>query len=364
MKKDFLSNKDELAQEGQQKSAYDEIMDGILWVAKQEGKYEKVKKVYDRIKRRNAAEEKRMREYLPNNPNEYNLDGKRYIEKIKKCTCKELANGRYLLECSIHQRGCHEYEYEPGSDRLYKKNNKDKVLYLGDDAALKVKHAIEKWESRVRKAGEWKSVSMPGGDSGILIRYHRIRGDEFEYLLEYSREGRRSVKIYENPWNSLHFLLRDIAEVPGKGTPGSKYKSSDLLAQSTKETIEENPVYIAAKKQGDELFMKILKLHYGISTKEQNHFLAKLFGLRILPNLTEEFDRNYVVDADTVDANLLHRSGYRMLHRPYFAMMNSTHSKITLNPHTKEGVDAAKDDEPSISFAEFLKLFDNEDNIE
>ena len=45
-------------------------------------------------------------------------------------------------------------------------------------------------------------------------------------------------------------------------------------------------------------------------------------------------------------------------------MKGSTHSKITLNPHTKEGVDAAKDDEPSTSFAELLELFDNEENIE
>lgn len=364
MKKDYLPNKNELAQEGQQKSAYDEIMDGILWVAEQKGKGEEAKKVYDRIKRRNAANAKRMREYLPKNSNEYNFDGKRYVEKIKKCSCKEMANGRYVLECNIHQRGRHDYEYEPGSDRLYKKNNKDKVLYLGDDAALKVKHAVERWESRVRKAGEWNFVAVPGGDSNILIRYRRIKGDEFEYCLEYLREGRRSVKIYENPWNSLHFVLRDVAEVPGKGLPGSKFNSRDLTVRSTKETIEENPVYAAAKKQGDKLFMKVLKLHYGISTKEQNHFLAKLFGLRILPNLNEEFDRNYVVDADTVDANLLHRSGYRMLHRPYFAMKGSTHSKITLNPHTKEGVDAAKDDEPSTSFAELLELFDNEENIE
>lgn len=305
-----------------------------------------------------------MKEFLPKNSNEYTLDGKRYIENIKRCNCKELANGRYVLECNIHQRGHHDYEYEPGRGRLFKKNNKDKVLYLGDDAALKVKHAIEKWESLVRKASDWNSVTVPGGDSNILIRYRRIKGDEFEYYLEYSREGGRSVKIYENPWNSLHYVLRDIAEIPGKGTPGSKTNSGDLIVRSTKKTIEKNPVYVAAKNQGDELFMKVLKLHYGISTKEQNHFLAKLFGLRILPNLNEKFDRNYVVDADTVDANLLHRSGYRMLHRPYFAMMGSTHSKITLNPHTKEGVDAAKNDEPSISFAEFLELFDDEANTE
>lgn len=42
-------------------SVYDEIMDGILWVAEQEGNGKEARRTYDKIKRRNASEEKRNR---------------------------------------------------------------------------------------------------------------------------------------------------------------------------------------------------------------------------------------------------------------------------------------------------------------
>ena len=85
-------------------------------------------------------------------------------------------------------------------------------------------------------------------------------------------------------------------------------------------------------------------------------FLSKIFRLRVLPSLPKEYDRNYVVDS--VNWTLLERLGYTILHRPYFAMRGSTHEKWTLNPHTKCGVNAARDEDVAISFKEYLKLFD------
>ncbi|MBE6738666.1 MAG: hypothetical protein E7566_08500 [Ruminococcaceae bacterium] len=78
-----------------------------------------------------------------------------------------------------------------------------------------------------------------------------------------------------------------------------------------------------------------------------------------LPKLSEKFNRNYYVKADTVNIRLLSNSGYAMLHRPYFAMKGSTHSAITLNPHTKVCIDAAPMSEQAICFQDFLKLFEN-----
>ena len=92
--------------------------------------------------------------------------------------------------------------------------------------------------------------------------------------------------------------------------------------------------------------------------KDRIGFFARLFGLRVLPALPKEFDRNYFVDSDTIDAGTLRRSGYTVVHRPYFAMIKSTHDAWTLNPHTKYGVDAAKTDDPTISFKDYLELFD------
>ena len=79
---------------------------------------------------------------------------------------------------------------------------------------------------------------------------------------------------------------------------------------------------------------------------------------KTLPQLSKEHDKYYVVDASTVKFAVLRRSGYKILHRPYFAMRNSTHEKWQLNPHTKTGIDAAEIDTKAIPFKEFLRLFE------
>lgn len=91
--------------------------------------------------------------------------------------------------------------------------------------------------------------------------------------------------------------------------------------------------------------------------KKSSYFLKP----KILPQLSKEYDKYYVVDASTVKCAILRRSGYKILHRPYFAMKNSTHEKWQLNPHTKTGIDAAQNDAKAIPFKEFLRLFEKAD---
>ena len=82
-----------------------------------------------------------------------------------------------------------------------------------------------------------------------------------------------------------------------------------------------------------------------------------MFKRKVLPQLTAEYDRSYIVDSGTIKISVLRRSGYRILHRPYFAMNDSTYDKWQLNPHRKTGVDAANIDAPAMSFKEYLELF-------
>ena len=76
---------------------------------------------------------------------------------------------------------------------------------------------------------------------------------------------------------------------------------------------------------------------------KKQSFISRLLRLRVLPSLPKEYDRNYVVNSANIA--MLERSGYTIYHRPYFAMRGSTHEKWTLNPHTKCGVDAARDED-------------------
>ncbi len=75
--------------------------------------------------------------------------------------------------------------------------------------------------------------------------------------------------------------------------------------------------------------------------------------INTLPDLPENFNQNYYIKTSTVNIRLLRRSGYKILHRPYFAMKNSTHDAVTINPHKKECVDAA----PISADAIFLMIF-------
>ena len=62
----------------------------------------------------------------------------------------------------------------------------------------------------------------------------------------------------------------------------------------------------------------------------------------------------------SIQSAILNRSGYRISHRPFFSMRYATRSKWELNPHAKTGVDAAPNDAETISFQEYLKLFEDD----
>ena len=56
-------------------------------------------------------------------------------------------------------------------------------------------------------------------------------------------------------------------------------------------------------------------------------------------------------------AKYLEDEGYRIRHKPYFAMPGYTHSKWTVDTDKKEALDAAKEDLESITAEDFLKTF-------
>ena len=226
---------------------------------------------------------------------------------------------------------------------------------------IKSENNLKEYAERMRK---WNSVKIPFKGSVLLISYQRNDSGDFEYYLEYSQNGDTFKKNYiEYGYrDNLHWLLCDVGELLyGKiGECDWDLKKEFILIDSTKETISENPIFNAALEQDDKLLALILKLHYGIADDDECSFLSDLFGYRILPALSEEYNKEYVIEGD-IDRDLLQHSGYRMLHRPYFALMGcarGTDRRKTLNPHTKQGVDAGSVSLEAISFQEYLKLFD------
>ena len=66
--------------------------------------------------------------------------------------------------------------------------------------------------------------------------------------------------------------------------------------------------------------------------------------------------KEYIVPVNNKILSIICKDGYRILHRPYFAMKGCTHDLYTLHPLSKCGVDAAKVGSANITSEEFLRL--------
>lgn len=288
------------------------------------------------------------------NPNEYREGNRLYIKKLRKCTCAKKEDEAYLLECHVIQRGTHEYTYKAGNQQIVKYGS-NKALWLGPEAEKTVLEAVAAFEDFVASAecNDYRKVTHE--ESELSIFYRRC-DQAYDYVLKYKnpRNGRKIVEICCN--NSLEQLLKKLRfEVVGES--GGK----SVLRNPTPENAETHPMIIAAEKYGDMQLALEVKRFYHLETAEDCAMLGKLLGCRVLPPMSAEFNKEYVVDASTITSehfNLLKRSGYEIWHRPYFAMHHSTHANWTLNPHTKHVLDAAKVDQTAITFEAFLEVFE------
>ena len=74
-------------------------------------------------------------------------------------------------------------------------------------------------------------------------------------------------------------------------------------------------------------------------------------------NDKDDTERVIIVESSKELAKCLEDEGYRIWHKPYFAMPGYTHSKWTVKPDKKEALDAAKNNLKAITAEEFIKTF-------
>ena len=111
-------------------------------------------------------------------------------------------------------------------------------------------------------------------------------------------------------------------------------------------------------------------LEKGIDEKEYMEMNGRLLrekdpDFNISENETDDrmiYDKNdtervIIVESSKELAKCLEDEGYRIWHKPYFAMPGYTHSKWTVKPDKKEALDAAKNDLKAITAEEFIKTF-------
>ena len=283
------------------------------------------------------------------NKNEIFGNDKLFIKQIWSCKCKAKIGDVYYVTCKIHQRGEHEYLYRSDDDFIEKRYS-GKKLWLRDDAKITVDVSIRLFESVV---GTITRFSPPVDD--FTVYYLQNYRGKYDIVVEYMDDDQNHHTEYYSNYTVSECIYAVILSLKLR-------KLQELLWRATENAICENPFYKAAQREKDKKFMKEVKLYYRIATPKECSWLAKKLGVKILPSLSEKFDEYYVVDADTISQKILRDSGYTIRHRPYFNMKDSTHSKWQLNPHTKIGIDAAKNDDESISFLEYLELIKENTN--
>ena len=284
-----------------------------------------------------------MKENLKND-NEYIEDGKHFIKAIKACRCDEWYDG-YILKCKIKERGNHDYVLSEDKNYICKPNS-EKRFYLEEEAKKTIQRAVDEFEENTN-LGNYRQAQISKNAHGYY-KHNKLNPAKYDFVLVYFAEDQLKFKKFRKNI-TLSEMIREI----------DWSISTEKLYGHNEAELAENPIYKEAVESNDKTLQKQLRVFYRLETKEEASWLSKLLGKRVLPTLPEEYDKTYNVDRDTIDFSMLERSCYVILHRPYFAMMNSTHEVYQLNPHTKEGVDAATRDEPSISFNDFLELFDN-----
>ena len=305
------------------------------------------------------SEEMNQEKRIMKNPNEYRIGDRLYVEKIKSCSCTEKRGDDYLLCCRIHQRGDKYYLYEPGAGRLRTVLTGEKYLYLSEAAQQTVDQTVRQFDEETSKEVLNYYVKVDIYEGKVTLWYRRLSRSHFAAVLTYPNDEGVLCKQYF-PVTSLESLIRELSY--GLSAPWRKLFPEgtcpiEELHHGTPEGVEKNPLYLSAGASGDVLMQKQLKIVYRVASPEDCAWLSKKTGKPVLPSLPEAYDRKYYVRTDSIDFDALHRSGYQLLHRPYFAMKGSTHEAYSLNPHTKYGVDAAPDEAEIISFDEYLELF-------
>ena len=274
-------------------------------------------------------------------------DGKTFVKRIKSCSVRSKSENpdeiSYLLYCKISECVSDRFLYVVGSGFIRSYN---KVLWLGNAALETVSGAIEKYESERADIRNRRLTlhSATWEEYGITVYYEYSTPDAMQFNVYVEAKGVEFKIVKYVCAETIFAMIKELS-----GNENAIPKRGD---------IESNPLYRSAMKYSDKRLISELNYIYGAPSKEDLRILESVDGIKRLPELSEEYDRCFALDYDERAILTLKTSKYDFIHTPGFAMKGLTRSKLLVNPHKKYAVDAAKIDVLTITFDEFLKLFD------
>ena len=188
--------------------------------------------------------------------------------------------------------------------------------------------------------------------------YHYAKYSKYNFTLYYQKEDNSNYykMIFKND-NMIKILKPILSHKDVYHNLIMLLSLDELYEIENNKNILEDPLYLSAIDNKERLLELRIKDEYKLLTKEEWLELNQLLNQKILPSLKEEYNKNYYIKKEDIDFDLLDISGFQIWHRPYFAMQGRTHEIFSINPYTKKVLDAAPLDAQTISFEEFLKIY-------
>lgn len=284
----------------------------------------------------NACSESKRSEELSDLRTEHNRVA---VDKLEECICTAKVGEDYILTCTVPDRGNHTCIYNAQTDTLIATQNKTQKEYeivFSEVAHRTLKKAVEKAERIISR--------LPITD-GATFNYER-NGSKYTLVFLTTENEIKTISIFSE---------LDFATVIEKLRQFSIYQT----APTTVSELEQNPFFDLAKQKNDDKTQIWLENYYlkwyANFKKYQNE---KHNSKQLLPIVSEEFDKDFIVDADTVNITLLSKNGYT-IHRVSTYTNYGNPAYWTLNPYKRTAIEGAKDTSNAMIFSDYLDQFSN-----
>lgn len=262
------------------------------------------------------------------------------VDKLAECICTAKVGEDYILNCTIPEKGKFIGICNAKANALIarqKKTQQEYEIVLSEVATETLKKAIEKAE---------KIISRLPITEGATFNYYR-KGTKYTFVFSTTENEIKIIHIESDI---------DFATVIETLRRFSIYKT----APTTVSELEQNPFFDLAKQKNDEETQIWLQNYYikwyAKFKKYQNEkYKSKL----VLPIVSEEFNKDYIIDADTVNIALLDKNGYTIHRRASTYTDYRIHGYWTLNPYKRTAIEGAKDATNAIIFSDYLAQFSN-----
>lgn len=261
---------------------------------------------------------------------------------VRKCKVISRKGNDYLLDIKFANGGNSRFNCKPETG-IVSWGKREHTI--SENNSVIIYDAVKQFDDSVKELRETTddvlTAEFSAPDMILHLRKTENHRDiEYEVLFEFDTQSECTF-VYKSSYNILQVM--NLIQKRYEAVHDEKVRT---IINPTPETLHDNPLFIAAYEKKDYIILSLLENLWGKNSVKSAY----------IPDFSEEFDRKYCVITKTIPILMVYRSGYTVLHRPYFAMMGCTHDVSTINPHKKCVVDAAKIDAPYITFYEFAEL--------